>query len=135
MVLQLAARVESDPKEPRKLSFAFLPSPLDDVCGDRHRSPDDLTAKRDVVGATNSYRDPMGMQRESMRLLPNMKLFEIAHAPSYLGMDCVLPSVPHRGGSFPPESLFLPRTVAARTALSQAAAKLFAPCLSIVDAR
>jgi hypothetical protein len=83
MILELAAGVEGDTQEPRKLFFAFLPSSLNDIRRDGYRRSNYLTAECLVLRPTHSSSDAMGMHGQCVRLPPNMQFLEIAHAEGW----------------------------------------------------
>jgi hypothetical protein len=57
-----------------------LPVAFDDVGGDRKGRPNHLTPQRHELSAAYSHRRAMDIERECMRLAPNLEILEITHA-------------------------------------------------------
>jgi hypothetical protein len=80
VILELTSGIECDAQEPRKLSFAILPSALDNICGNGHRGSNQLPSQGYIVRPANPCRNPMSMQRQGVRFLPNVQFLEVAHS-------------------------------------------------------
>lgn len=82
VVLELRCCVQGEADESPKFSRALLARSFDNVCGNRHSCANQVAAQRGVVSTSYSDGYSMHIQRERVRLPPDLKGFEITHSPN-----------------------------------------------------
>ena len=79
VVLQLRRGIDSHAQIAAILAAGDLSSTLYDICRDRHRRADRLSAKTAVVRPTYFAGHTMRIKGKRMGLLPDFEILEIAH--------------------------------------------------------
>jgi hypothetical protein len=101
VILELRNRVERIAEKAAEFALAFLHSAFDDVRRNRHRRSNQLAAQGSVNAPAYAMRNPMDIERQSVRLPPDMKFLEIPHAGTLSLMSAVPDIIPFQGGATP----------------------------------
>src|SRR5688572_33353977 len=79
MVLELSRRIERHARITTRFARCALSSALHDIRWDRHCRIDHLSPHSALARPANFACHTMGIERQRLRLLPNLEVLEIAH--------------------------------------------------------